>query len=136
MIKKALYTALTFFVLFLIVFTSQGLTIGKMVCLESGEITLKLEKVYDCCESNSNEDCIQDAPCCAINNISISLDIYILTPKLNLLPQGGQISSGNWLLVLANTTLQPLQSIKEENNSPPFYKSTTQTLSCISVYRI
>lgn len=73
-----------FFTVIFLVFGS-GLTICKMVCLESGDVQIALNEEGACCEEDTEEDaCCEDeenAGCCTHEDNQLALDNYVVSSK-------------------------------------------------------
>jgi hypothetical protein len=55
---------------------SCGFTVSRMQCNMSGEITVQLFKVNDCCSDESNEENSIESSCCNITSFGYALDAF------------------------------------------------------------
>ncbi len=56
--------------------SSLGLTVNKMICLESGNQQLSLTPLKDCCPENENDLTTIGSDCCDIQNTSFHLNDF------------------------------------------------------------
>ncbi|MDQ3047502.1 MAG: hypothetical protein M3R27_08155 [Bacteroidota bacterium] len=56
--------------------SSLGLTVNKMICLESGNQKVSLTPLQDCCPENENDLASVESDCCDIQNSSFHLNDF------------------------------------------------------------
>lgn len=65
----------------LIILGSGRFTLGKMICIESGQIAYSIGKAKDCCEKNGSPEKSLTSSCCDLVNVSFSLDDFSPSSK-------------------------------------------------------
>ena len=119
------------FLIAVLLVSSLGFTVNKMVCLKSGKTKISITHVKECCASKKNAQPILKSSCCDLKNTSFDLDDFSISQKHNA-PAAATIP----LIFGQNNNVRIIRS---NNRSELFFadlpppKSGRQILSCISI---
>ena len=63
--------------------SSLGFTINKMVCLKSGKVKISLTHVKNCCPEKRSDTSTIKSNCCDLKNTTFDLDDFSSSQKVN-----------------------------------------------------